>query len=329
MNDPSEAPALSVPADRDRLYRGRYSVTLLAIFCVLLLGSSGTFTKLSYTLIDIDPSHVPSLLLFAGCRITLTGLLVIAIYSIRKGGFVRPRGSGQWKKVVCLSLPTTVLQYGFYYFALTHASGTTAALIHGCNAFTMILMAVIVFRSERMTLRKALGCLCGVSAAFIMNFSGLKQGVHMSFAGEGCILISQIAYVYGTNLTKKYGKDTDPVLLTGWQFLIGSMILILLGAATGGHFRIATPGGMLTFLYLASLSAISYSIWGMLLKYNDVSRISVYNFIAPICGTFCAALLLGETEQAFHPGTFLALIIICIGILIVNGRFFRERAKTA
>jgi drug/metabolite transporter (DMT)-like permease len=37
-------------------------------------------------------------------------------------------------------------------------------------------------------------------------------------------------------------------------------------------------------LYLALVSAVAYSLWGILLKYNPISRVAVFGFMTPVFG---------------------------------------------
>ena len=57
----------------------------------------------------------------------------------------------------------------------------------------------------------------------------------------------------------------------------------------------------------------------MLLKANPVSRISVLSFINPMFGVLLSALsVLREGGRAFSLTGILALILVCLGIVIVN-----------
>ena len=71
-------------------------------------------------------------------------------------------------------------------------------------------------------------------------------------------------------------------------------------------------------LYLALVSALAYSLWGILLKYNPVSRVTVFGFMNPVFGVLLSALLLGETGQASGVRSLLALVLVCTGICLVN-----------
>ncbi len=68
------------------------------------------------------------------------------------------------------------------------------------------------------------------------------------------------------------------------------------------------------------ISAGAYTLWGILLKYNPVSRVSVIGFVNPIMGVLLSALFLGESAEAFSVVSLLALLLVSAGIIIVNAR---------
>jgi drug/metabolite transporter (DMT)-like permease len=69
----------------------------------------------------------------------------------------------------------------------------------------------------------------------------------------------------------------------------------------------------LLLLYLAALSATAFALWGVLLKYNRVSTVSVYFFLIPVFGAALSALFLGESLWAWKNLAALALVSLGIG----------------
>ena len=72
------------------------------------------------------------------------------------------------------------------------------------------------------------------------------------------------------------------------------------------------------------MSAFATTIWNILLKYNNVSAISVFNCLQPVFGALLSAVLLGE--NIFEIKNLAALLLSCIGIYIVNKTPKRENA---
>lgn len=88
----------------------------------------------------------------------------------------------------------------------------------------------------------------------------------------------------------------------------------------GGHLDHVTVGGITVVLYLALVSAVAYTLWSVLLAYNDVSKVAIFGFVNPLCSVILSALVLGEVKQAFNIGSLIALALVCVGIYIANAK---------
>ena len=110
------------------------------------------------------------------------------------------------------------------------------------------------------------------------------------------------------------------MVLSGYQFFCGGMVLTAVGLLGGGRVNLAgvSAGGWALLLYMGFISAAAYTLWGILLKYNPVGRVAVFGFMNPMFSFLLSALLLGEGSQAFGWTGLSALALVCAGILIVN-----------
>ena len=184
--------------------------------------------------------------------------------------------------------------------------------------FIAILVSSLIFRLERFTVRKMAGCVIGFLGVILINLGGSGLDMDFTWMGEGFILISTVAYAISSVLIKYYAKEESPVLLSGYQFTFGGIVMIGYGILTGGNINKVTGEGIVMLCYLALISAVAYTLWSLLLKYNPVSKIAVFGFMNPVCGVLLSALLLGEGSQAFGIQGVLALFLACVGIYIVN-----------
>ena len=119
-------------------------------------------------------------------------------------------------------------------------------------------------------------------------------------------------------MIKKYSKDENPVVLSGYQFFLGGIILVVVGIATGGKISGFTPASIALLIYMAMISAVAYTLWGILLKYNPVGKVAVFGFTNPIFGVILSAVFLGEKNQAFGVQGLVALALVSVGIFMVN-----------
>ena len=221
------------------------------------------------------------------------------------------------EKIFKLSMLQTVLQYFFFYVGLANTTGVKASIIEGVNVFVAVLVASLLFQQEKLTGKKIVGCLIGFAGVVIVNLGG-SMDMGFRLTGEGFIFLSTVAYAFSSVFLKRYSKDENPVLLSGYQFITGGIIMCVIGLLMGGkvHGFAAASTGML--VYLAVISAVAYSLWGILLKYNPVSKVAVFGFMNPVFGVILSALLLGEGAQAAGVKSLIALLLVSIGIYVVN-----------
>lgn len=297
--------------------RNPAAVCLTAMLCCALWGSAFPFIKICCGLFEIGSEDYSSQILFAGIRFTLAGALVIISGSLISKKFLYPKRKNI--KLVCmLSLFQTILQYLFFYIGLAHTTGTKGSIINSTSVFFAVLISCLLLKQEKLNLQKAAGCIIGFAGTVIINLSGTQFERSFSFLGEGFILLSSMAYAVSSVLIKSYSQQENTVVLSGYQFIFGGLTMIITGIFLGGKIPAGSIKGILLLIYLAFLSAAAYTLWGILLKHNDVSRVAVFGFMTPIFGCIFSSLILGETLAGSGIKTILALILVSAGIIIVN-----------
>lgn len=291
-------------------------IGLLACLCCLLWGSATPAIKIGYEWFGIASGDVASRILFAGIRFVLAGILTVIFGSILAGKFLFPQKCS-WGMVCSLGMVQTVFQYIFFYMGLAYTTGVKSAIINGSQTFIAILLACLVFRYEKLTLQKFLGCLIGFAGVVVINFdpTGLTGG--FTLRGEGAILIAAIAYALSSALVKKYSQKESPVVLSGYQFIFGGIIMTICGLLMGGHLSGWCLKSVILLIYMALISSVAYSVWGILLKNNPVGKVAVYSFTNPIFSVLLSFAFLGESSS-FGWELILALGLVCAGIYLVN-----------
>lgn len=291
-------------------------IALLACLCCFLWGSATPAIKIGYEWFGIAAGDVASRILFAGVRFIIAGILTAIFGSIIAKKPLFPQKSS-WGMVCKLGLVQTVFQYIFFYMGLAYTTGVKSAIINGSQTFIAILLACLIFRYEKLTVKKFLGCLIGFAGVIVINFdpSGLTGG--FTFQGEGAILIAAIAYALSSALVKKYSQQESPVVLSGYQFVFGGIIMTVVGLFMGGHLTGWCLQSILLLIYLALISSVAYSVWGILLKHNPVGKVAIYSFTNPIFSVLLSFAFLGESSS-FGWELVLALMLVSGGIYLVN-----------
>lgn len=304
--------------NKENLLTHSVVVCLLAFVCCFLWGSAFPCVKIGYRISDISSDDTVSQILYAGMRFTLAGIMVIVYSSIANKKFISPKGKNESLQVMKLSFFQTIMQYFFFYIGLANTSGVKSSIIIGSNVFVSIVVSSLIFRLEKITLNKALGCIIGFAGILVINLSGGNLGEGLKLTGEGFIFISTFSYAFSSVLMKKYSKTTNPVMLSGWQFLFGGIVMTAFGLASGGEVQINSPSSVAMIGYLAFISAAAYTLWATLLKHNPVSKVSVYGFMNPVIGVILSSVFLKEDKQPSLVTAIIALALVCGGIYVVN-----------
>jgi len=290
-------------------------VIALASVCGILWGSAFPCVKIGYGLFGIDSADTGSLLLFAGMRFFLAGVLAIIIGSCVQKKFLYPKKSNLGR-ILFLSSMQTVLQYIFFYIGLANTTGVKASILEATYVFLSILVAVFLFKQEKLTVRMVIGCVIGFAGVVLINITQ-GSGAGGTWYGDLFILLSTVAYAFSSVFIKKFSQYEDPVTLSGYQFCFGSIILMILGLCMGGEIPTVSFKAILMLLYLAFISAAAYSLWGILLKHNPVSKVTVFGFVNPVVGVILSALFLNESNVS-PIICAVSVILVSIGIVLVN-----------
>ena len=291
-----------------------FFVAALALLCCALWGSATPAIKTASALL-IPVSSVPSTILFAGIRFLMAGIITIGIYSIARKKFLvfKKENIG---RVLTVASFQTVIQYIFFYVGLTNTTGVKGTIASGSSAFFCVIISSLIFRQEKLTAKKIIACILGICGIVIINLQGLE--LTMNFLGDGFVIFSTIAYSFSSVFMKRFSKHEDPVVLSGYQFIFGGAFMIILGLILGGKVSFESTKGVIILVYLAVLSAIAYAVWGMLLKYNPVSKVTIFSFTTPIFGTILSLLLLPEASQVNTINLIITLILVSGGIFLLN-----------
>lgn len=299
------------------IFADRRALILIATLCCLLWGSAVPAVKFGYGLIGIAPGDTPSLLLFAGLRFSLAGLLLLGYALLtRRPIAMTPRRLGE---VTLLGLGQTTLQYVCYYIGLAHTTAVKTSILSSSLVFFSVILAHFIYANDKLDGRKTAGLLIGLAGVVAVNFAAVGTlDFHFSLLGEGLLLVStfsgSLAAIYGRRLS----QDMDATVMTGWQLLLGGLVLTAMGWFGGGHFSQFSLGAGVLVVYLAGVSAVAFALWSLLLKHNPVGSVAVFNFEIPIFGAILAALVLGESVLEWK--NLVALVLVSLGIWLVTTR---------
>ena len=281
-------------------------ISVLAIFACILWSTAFPFVK-------IGLQYCPPLP-FAGFRFIISSLILIVFLLFQKKTFPLFKLSfNQWKIVLAVSFFQTVILYALFFFGLTFVSSAVGAIIIGSSPLITALTTHVITRDDKITKSKFLCIIAGIIGIVIitLNKSPIKGGTYFQIFGVVILIISSVSSAVGNIIVSKEKKSINPIILTSMQMFTGGIILSLISIPIYGVPQLPlNPTFYIALFWLASISAIAFSIWFWLLQkpFVQVSELNIWKFIIPVFGAVFSWILI----PAEHP-----TLIIIIGMLIV------------
>ncbi len=291
------------------------NIFICAIIATFLWGSAFPAIKIGYELFNIPPDDIAAKMLFAGIRFTAAGFFVTMFNMFIHKRLVLPNIK-ELKGIIPLALTQTTVQYIFFYISLIYLSGVKGSILNSIGNFFAVILAHFCFAADRLNLTKVIGCALGFGGVVLCCLGGNSFDMSFKLMGDGFILIAAFCFALGSVITKVITKNSDSVMITGFNLGIGGIVLVIIGIVFGGHLSIDSFGAAAILLYLALLSSVAFAVWAQLLKYNPVGKISVYCFLYPVFGVILSGIFLGD--DFFIVNTLVALILVSLGVYIVN-----------
>lgn len=298
----------------------RKTSSLLALVVMFFWGSLFPMIKIGYRVFAIDTKSVSSILLFAGIRFVICGILLIAFVSRNEKKIVLPTRKA-YSAISLVALFAYALHYTCQYIGVSHMESAKAALIKQLGTLFVVCFAFLFRKEDKFTTEKLLCGVIGFASIIVVNLKGLQ----FSFQPYDLLLIgAAVCSVLSTVLSKNAFDCLDPLVVTSWAQLLGGAILLTVGLLMGGRIGQTDLVSVMVMCYICLASCIGYALWNVLLKHNDMSNLSIVKFSEPIFSAICSWILLAE--NIWKVNYLLSFVLQCTGMMLVSG-IIRIRKK--
>ena len=289
-------------------------VSLFALTAAVAWGWAYPLIKLGFAEFQIQPDMTGSKMLFAGIRFFLAGLIVLAFASVQRRSFAMRGGIRDGGFMLLFALLNTTIHYAAFYIGLSHSAGARAAILNSLSVFTVVVLACVFFKSDRLTKRKALGCGVGIAGILALNLGGAESGA-FSFWGDGMIVINALCSAFASLLTRNLTRRVDVFVGTGYSLALGGALLLIPAWSMGGTLPAVTLWGVVILLLLTGISALGFVLYNRLIMVNPVGKVAIFNSLIPVVGAITSCLCLGEP---FFAKYILATALAAGGIYLIN-----------
>ncbi len=288
-------------------------VSIFALIAAIGWGWAYPLIKLGFAEFGITSDMTAAKILFAGIRFCFSGLIIIVV-ALKMGRSFKIRYKKDWLYILLFSITNTTLHYAFFYFGLSHSEGSRAAILNSLNVFSVVIFACIFFKSDKLTLRKIIGCIIGFIGIISLNM-GSSANSTFTWLGDGMIILNALCGAAASLLVRGIGKRIDVFVGTGIALFIGGLLLLIPGLIMCETMLKITFMGCIYLLLLISISTIGFTLYNKLISCNPVGKVAIYNSLIPIVGAITSCMCLNETFQLKY---IIAGILASIGIYVIN-----------
>lgn len=94
--------------------------------------------------------------------------------------------------------------------------------MNATSTFFSVLLAHYIYKNDRLSINKSLGCVLGFIGVALVNVASLHD-FHFSFIGDGFVVIAAFILSAATIYGKRISQTMDPTIMTGYQLAFGGI----------------------------------------------------------------------------------------------------------
>ncbi len=293
----------------------RTSIILNFLSVYIVWGS--TYLAIKYAVLSFPP------LLMSSMRFFLAALVMFAIGKIRKEEKLLPGD----KKIAGISGMLLVLGNGFVCIAEMTIPSGFAAIIIGTTPIFVMLLNWFFFEKSIPQIRQVFGILISLAGIVMLTKGDMSSADSTQLVGVGLLGIAILSWAVGTLMQRKAGKLRNIFTFSGYQLLIGSFLVGILGATRGelAQFDVSkiTSTGVLAVLYLIFFgSAVAYSSYVWLSRNVEPSKVTTYAVVNPVVAVWLGWAI---ADEHVDLNTMLYSLVVLVGLYFV---IFKPKAST-
>jgi drug/metabolite transporter (DMT)-like permease len=281
-------------------------------FAIIYFVWGSTFLAIRVGVREVPP------FLFAAMRFSVAGL---ALYGWMTAKGERLPSGRQWMSVIVLALLIFVCDYGLLFWAEQRVPSGIAAVMLAMIPVFMALSEIIFLRTQRLTLRLAVGLLVGIGGVVVLMSRSLNLGgAPIDTAGATALIVASISWSVASALSRKLVLPESKVMSSGAQMLAGGVLLALAAGARGEFrgFRFESVSRetwfALVYMIVAG-SILGFTAYVWLLHHESPTKVGTYAYVNPVVAVLIGYFLGGET---LGLRTILGSLFVLVSVVVIT-----------
>ncbi|MCY6379884.1 DMT family transporter [Hoeflea prorocentri] len=285
----------------------------------LLLFMLGAIWGASFFFTRVAVEYIPPLTLVF-LRVFLAAI-ALHIYLIARNGGLSAIFS-RWRDFLLLGLTNNVIPFSLLFFGQTAIGAGLASILNATTPLWTILIANVLTSDEKMTAAKVAGCLLGLAGTAVLIGPSALTGLGAPVWAQLFVVGAAVSYGLAATFGKRF-SDLRPTVTATGQLTASSLIMLPVVVFFDRPWTIDLPPFpiILAVVALAVVStSFAYILYFRIISTAGATNASLVTLIVPPSAIVLGALFLNETLSL---EAMAGLILIGIGLLTIDGRFFR------
>ncbi|SCG59262.1 DMT family transporter [Micromonospora coxensis] len=282
-------------------------------------GSSFVFIK-----VGIEELHPLHLTLYRVATGAATLLVVLAVLRDRL-----PREPRVWAHLMVVAAFGVAIPFTLFGFGEQRVESMLAGIWNATTPLIVLPLAVLVFRTERLTARAAVGL--GLGFLGVLVVLGVWEGVGGAhFVGQLMCLGAAACYGVAIPYQKKFiaGSAYSGLSLSAAQLLVATAQLAVVGPLVAGAPPVPADLSLPVVASVVALGALGTGLAFVInlrnIRVAGASTASTVTYLIPVFAVLIGALALGERLNWHQP---VGALVVLLGVAVAQGLVGRRRLR--
>ncbi len=254
-----------------------------------------------------------------GASRVLVAAAVLFLFNRLRGTRLRPTRF-EFGVLAATGLLLWVGGNGAVNWAEARIDSSLAALIVGTMPIWVALMESLMDRRPPSFLLSGSLAL-GFAGLVVLTLPKLREGVTGDLLGIVVVVFAAVSWGFGSIILSRKPLALDPIVVAGWQQLVGGVGFTLIALAVHEPLPDPTPEAWLAWSYLVVFgSLLAYTSFVYALKLLPTSVVTTYAYVNPVIAVLLGWLILSEPVTGY---TLAGMVLIVGGVYGV----FRDKGK--
>lgn len=238
------------------------------------------------TITETLPAGRP--LLVAALRVLPAGIVLVVIGALVSRW--RPRGL-EWGRTALVALFNFGLFLPLLFVAVYRLPGGVAAAGGGLQPLFVLLLTWASARRRPSAGELAAAVVAAVGVALVV----VRPGAGIDGLGVLAAIGANVSFSLGVVLTKRFPTPANRVAATGWQLVLGGLVLLPLALIVEGAPPALTGENLLGFAHLSLIgTALAYVLWFDGIRRLPTVAPPLLGLAAPLTGAVLGWVVLSE-----------------------------------